>query len=673
MAPSTDTLLHEILEAQAAGAPDNVALECHPNARWTYRGLNEISDRLARWLKGRRADRQGVVALNMAKSDVCIISILGILKAGKAWLPLPLDAPQARIGQIVCSCDIELILCSESSQRSVTNLAPCTNLDEMLESPELHTCSVKNLKERTRDTKDLCHILFTSGSTGVPKGVMIEHRAVVHNVWALVERFGLHGRTRTLQFAAPTFDIFGLDLFMTFVCGGCLVMAPQSTIMEDITTFVQNAGITYAQLKPTVIQFIDPEGVPDLEILVSSGEALPQHLASVWRSRVSLVNAYGPTETIICTVQELSGNDVDAACNVKAVAGLDVCVLAEESGEPVAERKIGEICVAGPQLLRGYCSIQHDLESPKWVRNGRRYYRTGDVGRVEGCSAAPKTFRYLGRRDGQVKVHGVRLELGDVEQSILSYPLVKQCAALLPVHGCSAGRLCAVVAPHSSAQLTLSSSDKSAHAESDFAAESTLQPLPVQVLCATSDIINALQEAKHAAAEQLPTHAIPSTWWAVKRLPLTSSGKIDRMKLRVWLEDMDPEAYLCLLNSFTGIPDEPVDLANDKETRLLQSLWAEVLNRPTISIGTACSFVELGADSLDVTRLVSRARKAGLSINFSKVYATKSIQELVLRKLLKACHLMTPKARATCLLACFRALGHSRHSWTMQRRYVRSG
>ena len=628
---SSCLLVHRLLEVQAAKTPKSDALEFGPNVLFTYYGLNEISNRLARYLKDHRFLGRGVVAICLEKTHVLVIAILAVLKAGMAWVPLPMDAPPARIEQYLSSCDVELVLHSKSSRHVGADLAPCIKLDEVLQSPELQSYPGSNLEEDGRRPTDLCHILFTSGSTGVPKGVMIEHKAVVHNVGALAKQFNLNCQTRTLQFAAPTFDIFGLDLFMTFAAGGCVVMAPLSTIVGDITTFMSKARITYAQLTPTVIQLIDPAGVPSLQVLASSGEALSQNLASQWRHKVRFFNAYGPTETIVCTIQELSGNQVDAACIGRAIAGLKVCLFADGLVEEVPEGEIGEICVAGPQLFRGYLCAQNELKISECFVNRERYYRTGDMGRTETCATGEKILRYLGRRDGQVKVRGIRVDLGDVEHSILTCPVIKHCAAILPACGSSASHLCSIIVLRSPIAAIDASPHQSLELLHPPPAISTSQISPIDVLNTSPYVLSAIREAKSAAATRLPTHAIPSSWWAVRQLPLTSSGKIDRIKLRAWLENMDRQAYIHHMQSFSDEPQQP-SCSSDVGMQLLQSLWAEVLDRPVSSMATDVSFMELGADSLDVLRLISKARKAGLDLNFAQVIAAKTIRGVTHRQ-----------------------------------------
>ncbi|KAL8656289.1 MAG: hypothetical protein Q9226_002718 [Calogaya cf. arnoldii] len=533
-----------------------------------------------------------------------------------------MDAPGARMEQILRSCEVAFILTTGPQETGLCSIAPCIELDEVLASRNLKSYPSSNLSRSSRNGTDLCHILFTSGSTGIPKGVKIGHAAVMHNVLVLVKNFNLTDRTRTLQFAAPTFDIFGLDLFMTFACGGCLVMALPSTVLEDITDFIQEAGITYTQLTPTIIQLIDPAGVPSLEVLASSGEALPTSLADKWRHRVRLINAYGPTETIVCSIQHLSGNDIDSACIGQGLDGLDVCLLADGSLDEVPEGEIGEICVAGPQLYQGYCSLEPNVKARECGRAGQRYYRTGDRGRMEHHPSGARTIRYLGRTDNQVKVHGIRVELGDIEQSILAYEKVRYCAVVLPQEGSFAGRLCVVVVPRSSLFTPESFRNQSVDSKDKPQAK------PVQMLRPSADVLEFLQDAKIIASERLQSRMLPTNWWPVKEMPLTSSGKIDRMKLRNWLEEIQTKPYAAQMGSTTnglGLGKDPI---GHEYIRLLQSIWAEVLGRPAATINPTISFVELGADSLDIIQFISKARRAGCHVTFPQVYAAKTIRQL---------------------------------------------
>ena len=405
-------------------------------------------------------------------------------------------------------------------------------------------------------------------------------------------------------------------------------MAPHATVVADITSFMHKTAITYAQLTPTVIQLVDPRRLPKLQILASSGEALPQDLAGRWRDQVRLFNVYGPTETNAVTVQGLSGNQLDAACIGRAVAGNEVCLLADQSVNEVPDGEVGEICVAGPQLFRGYLCVQVAMETPETRRNGKRFYRTGDLGQLEISAMGEKVLRCLGRKDDQLKIHGIRVDAGDIEQSIMLATVVRSCAVILPQGGSSAGRLCCIIVPEPSITngASLCQSVGNSAAQTDTTTGS--QCLPVQVLHASTEVLWVIEEAKYAATTNLPTHAIPTNWWAVKEIPLTPSGKTDRLKLRVWLEQMDQQSFLNHLKTPTTDSQQPKHVSKDAKMQVLRSLWAEVLGRPSSTIETNISFVALGADSLDVIRFITQARKADLDLSLSQIYSARTIEAL---------------------------------------------
>ncbi|KHO00454.1 Amino acid adenylation [Metarhizium album ARSEF 1941] len=614
-------LLHEILEEQARRTPENVAIEFHPDLTVTYHELNSQANRLARHLEKCKAQNREVVAVCFDKSPLLVVAIIAILKAGMAWVPVPMDAPPARISSILGACDAGFALCSASARRIVQDLTCLIVLDDLLNDPDFLAYPITNLAGH-RKPSDLCHILFTSGSTGLPKGVALEHRAVMHCVWAMVQEFGLTAETRTLQFSAATFDAFSLDVFMSIACGGCLVMASPSTMVADMTAFVRNSRVTYAHLTPTILDMIDPLRVPDFQTVSSTGEALSESLANKWRRRVRLFNSYGPTETIVCTIQYLGGNEVDASCIGKAVPGLDVCLLAPGELDEVAAGKVGEICVAGPHLFRGYVSAEKlpepEMKRRECLRNGVRYYRTGDMARMEACpGGGGHTLRYLGRRDGQVKVHGARTDLGDVEQSILACEAVRNCVVILPRSGPSQGRLCCIVTLRASPTAGTNGGSHKAQFMGDS----------VELLSPCRDVLSALERGRDVAAARLPTHALPTSWWAVKEFPLTSSGKVDRVRLRSLVERMEKGFYIQHIRDFAGraqIQTSPSSIVEQQ----LQSLWADVLGRPLSNIDTTVSFIQLRADSLDVIRFIAKARTRGIEMDIPQVYTAKTIRQL---------------------------------------------
>jgi amino acid adenylation domain-containing protein len=593
-------------------------LEFFPQGRLTYHELNNQSNSLASFLREKQLPGRDVVALSSEKSPLLVVAVLAVLKAGMVWIPLPADATEDRVQYILETSKAGLILEYTSNSLSIRTDLDVIHLNEMYQDDTLFPHITTNLDLDSRSERDLCHILFTSGSTGTPKGVMIEHRAVRHNALELTKMFNLGSDTRTLQFAAPTFDIFGLDLFMTFACGGCLIMAPRELMMEDMTEFLVKMNITYTQLTPTVIQTIEPERVSSLRVLASSGEALPQSLADRWRHNVKLFNAYGPTETIVCTVEDLSKNkDIDAACVGRQVDRLDVRLLADDEARSVPLGEVGEICVAGPQLLRGYLSSKGQFQPPECYIDGARFYRTGDLGRSELSKAGVRTIRLIGRRDAEVKLRGIRIDLAEVERSIATTcSQVDKCVVVMPRSGSSSGSL--------STFVVLSNVPDVHDTVSSFATDR------IQLFGSSKWTCSILGEAKKAASKQLPSLTMPKMWWPVRRIPLTSSGKVDRFQLRSWLEQLQEEDLLELIQ---GYGSQAVDhtLEASLEERQLQAVWAEVLLRPASAIPVTDSLADLGADSLDVIRMASKSRDVGVDVNAADIFSAKTIRELAMR------------------------------------------
>lgn len=614
---SPGQLLHHIFEDQVSKSPESCALEFFPRGRLTYHELNNQSNSLACFLREKQLPGRDVVALSSEKSPLLVVAVLAVLKAGMVWIPLPADATEDRVQYILETSKAGLILNYTSNEPPIRTDLGVIHLNEMYQDDNPLPYTTTNLDLDSRSERDLCHILFTSGSTGTPKGVMIEHRAVRHNAMELTKMFNLDSNTRTLQFAAPTFDIFGLDLFMTFACGGCLVMAPRELMMEDMTEFLAKMNITYTQLTPTVIQTIDHERVPSLQVLASSGEALPQALAGRWRHNVKLFNAYGPTETIVCTVEDLSENkDIDAACVGRQVDGLDVRLLANDEARPVPLGEVGEICVAGPQLLRGYLSSKGQFQPPECYINGVRFYRTGDLGRSELSKAGVRTIRLIGRRDAEVKLRGIRIDLAEVERSIVTCSQVCECVVVMPRSGSSSGSL--------STFVVLSNVPDALDTGSSFATDR------IPLLGSSKWTCSILGEAKKAASKQLPSLTMPKMWWPIRRIPLTSSGKVDRFQLRSWLEQLQEEDLLELIQ---GYGSQAVDhtLEASPEERQMQAVWAEVLLRPASAIPVTDSLAALGADSLDVIRMASKSRQVGVDVNAADIFSAKTIRELIKR------------------------------------------
>jgi len=552
----------------------------------------------------------------MEKSELLIVTVLAVLKANMISVPLDIASPASRLEHILKLCSCHAILTVTQSEQSIYELARIVRIDILVASPELQRLSGDNIDNASFTTEhQICHILFTSGSTGLSKGVKTLHSAVAHNTLAFAGVFKLDHNTRALQFAAPTFAIFVLDTFQTLFSGGCLILATRATIMADITTFIRNSEITFCWLTPTVSRLIDPTQVPSLKILLSSGENLPVEVAERWKQQTScsLWNTLGSTETLAYTVHNLSESSTSSSHVGQAIPGMKVILLEQGSCDEVEEGRQGEICVAGPQLLQGYLGSS-DPQSRNIYIGGTRFFRTGDLGIVEKVACGRTSIRYIGRDDSQVKINGVRIDLGAVETSITGCPLVSQGVALVPRAGNITGQLTAIIALNPSCNgLALSTRPSHQSSHSITALESSFM------------LISQLGQVKDYVHKALPVYAVPRHWWIVATLPMTTNGKIDRFNLRLWLERMDRSEYLTHIGSWTKTED--IFALEALETKL-KSLWVEVLELPELVLRHDASFFEYGADSLTVTRLVSKAREVELSITYEQVFIHKTIRNL---------------------------------------------
>ena len=552
----------------------------------------------------------------MEKSEFLIISVLAILKANMISVPLDIHAPDIHLEHIIELCRCRIILTVSDSAHCAIKLAQIIQVDTVVAGQETQRLSQDNLDNNLSTSENqVCHILFTSGSTGMSKGVKITHHAVAHNTLVFSQILALDESTRSLQFAAPTFAVFVLDVFQTLFSGGCLVMATREAIMADITTFIRDSKITFCWLTPTVSRFIDPARVPSLRILLSSGENLPAQVAEKWKRQRSctLWNSLGSTEALAYTMQNLTNSPASSSHVGQAIPGMKVVILESESDKEVAEGERGEICVAGPQLLHGYLS-KNNAHSRDTYIGGIRFFRTGDFGIFDRLACGRLSIRCIGRGDSQVKINGVRLDLGDVEMSISACALVKQAVVLIPQAGVVSGQIIAIIIANYISH------------NSNLAIQSSQVSNLIAVSESSSQLLSQLNRIKDHARKTLSANAIPRHWWIMETLPLLTSGKIDRFKIRTWLETMDRSEYLIHIKSWTNTENLFGVEALEMKMKIL---WADILDLPEPIIQYDVSFFEFGADSLTVTRLVARARDIGLTFTYEQVFTHKTIRQLV--------------------------------------------
>lgn len=544
------TTIVSLFEEQADAAPDRVAA-VFEEREMTYGALDGRANAIAR-----RLPRAGtVVGVFLDRSLHLLPSLLGVLKAGCAYLPLDPEYPALRIAQMLDDCAPAVVLTTRDLAERLPAATPLLFVDD--------DESVAARVAHPIDENDLAYILYTSGSTGAPKGVEIPHSALANLLFSMRERPGMTARDALLAVTTISFDIAALELFLPLVCGGRVVIAPSETAVDGrrLAARLRQGDITMMQATPSTWRMLLAagwEGDVALKVLCG-GEALRPDLAGELLARCrTLWNVYGPTET---TIWSSAGEIVaGGALSIgRPIRNTRFYVL-DALLQPVPIGVPGELFIAGAGVARGYrrrpgLTASHFLPDPFAAEAGARMYRTGDVARL----AADGTFEILGRADHQLKVRGHRVEPGEIEDALLRHTGVAEAAVV--AHGDS---LAAYVVPHNGAL--------------DAAA------------------------LREYVAERLPQYMVPGTVVLLDALPRTPAGKIDRAAL-------PPPA------PHSSAPAAPLD---DFE-RAIAAVWSAALGVPIL--GRNDGFFDLGGHSLKATAVLFRLeRDLGLSAGVTDIF-----------------------------------------------------
>ncbi|MGV0804438.1 amino acid adenylation domain-containing protein [Mycolicibacterium setense] len=420
-------LAPELLTAAVAADPDGLAVVDDPR-EFTYRQLDEASNRLARVLIGAGVGPERAVGVAMARSAELVIAWWAVLKAGGVYVPVDRTHPAERIATVLDASEAVCVLARGEDLGAGVGTRTVIDMDAL----DLSAASAEPITDADRlaplAVDDAAYVIFTSGSTGTPKGVAISHAGVLGVAAATRELFGVGAGARVLMVAAPTFDASVFEWLWAAASGAALVVAPPDSYAgEALTAVIEEQHVEAALITPSVVATLDRTRLGGLTTLITGGEACPAELVAAWAPGRRMFNAYGPTEvTIWATWSALSaGEPVRIGAPVPGTCALVLDVRLN----PVPVGVVGELYVAGPVLARGYVG-RSDLTADRFVANpfgapGTRLYRTGDLVRWNSDGA----LEYLGRADAQVKLRGQRLELGEIENTLLACPPVARAAA----------------------------------------------------------------------------------------------------------------------------------------------------------------------------------------------------------------------------------------------------
>ncbi|EFQ86310.1 hypothetical protein PTT_18488, partial [Pyrenophora teres f. teres 0-1] len=598
--PPVERCIHDLYAEQVKVRPDDPAI-CAWDGDTTYWELDKLSTRLASHLISLGITTEEMVPLCFDKSMWAVVAMLAVLKSGGAFVPLEPTHPITRHEEIFKQTKARVVL---TSVQHKTLWPDSTRTVLAIDETFISQLSCENTITYSKSKPcNTIYVMFTSGSTGIPKGVVLEHRAVATSCLAHGRAIKIAPNTRALQFSAYTFDASIAEIITTLIHGGCVCIPSEDDRRNALSETMNTMKVNWAQLTPTVARLLDPQKIPSLEVLVLGGERVSSVDWERWGNRVEQINAYGPTEcSVWCAFHHNGAQDFQSGMIGKPIASVGWVVDEDDHNRLVPIGSIGELLVEGPIIARGYFNDTLKTEkvfinNPTWLVEGSnghagrqgRLYKTGDL--VYCC--ADGNMVYIGRKDGQVKIHGQRVELGEIEHHL------HEC---MPEIENIAVEIISPIADETKSMVA-------AFLQLDKQAWQKTQEDKLHGDKSTASIIVPVQ-LEEELTQRLPAHMVPTVFFALANFPLTVSGKADRRRLKEIGASFTSQQLTVMRRCLHGPKRHP----STENEKALQQLWAGVLAIDADSIGLDDSFFRLGGDSIAAMKLVGEARRAGIHL-----------------------------------------------------------
>lgn len=598
--------VHQVFEQEAARRPEAIAVRFEDRTL-TYRELNERANQLAHRLRNLGVGPETMVGTMIERSLEMVIALVGILKAGGAFVPLDMNYPAERLAFMASDTKAPVLIAQKKvlerlagqswlPARTLTIDGEPNDLKE--QNVDRHSTNPHNVSSHSLDRhsnenpanltkpESLAYVMYTSGSTGRPKGVMVPHRAVVRLV-KNTEYIEFTEQDVFLQFSPVSFDASTLEIWGALLNGGCVAVAsPDTKSLEEIGATIRRHGVTTAWLTAGLFNLMveqRPDDLKPLRQLLAGGDALSvSHVKRALKDlpNTRLVNGYGPTEgtTFTCchtiTAEDAEGTSIPIG---HPIANTQVYIL-NSDGTPVAVGEEGELFVGGDGVARGYLN-QPELTAERFVANpfggdpSGKLYRTGDL----ACYRADGTIEFRGRIDQQIKISGYRIEPGEIEATLAEHPKIKSAVVVARHDGSGQKKLVAYVVPQNGSY--------------------------------------SAAELRAYLQEKLPAYMLPNALVSLEALPLSPNGKLDRDALPAPDAGRAPvaEGAAATKSELDGSGSEGSGNEGSGEEALglerkIAAVWAKVLGLS--EVGPEVNFFDIGGDSLSLLEVHAELQKA---------------------------------------------------------------
>lgn len=611
-----DDTIVSVIERQFSSRASATAIESW-DGQLSYQQLDDRSAAVAKRLLAHHGVRTGnTVVFCMDRSALTVVVMLGIMRAGGVFVGLSPEYPKHRIQTIVRHCEPRLIVADAANLSLVEgltgsggdaiNVVDAMTLDSAKMTPERRLPQLSS--------KHLAYMVYTSGTTDVPKGILIDHGSLSTSVVVgHGRRLNYSADLRVLHFISLNFDISLMEIFTTLAFGACLCVPSEHQRASDPVGAMNQLKVNLAILTPSICRTFRPQDVPSLKILGLGGEPMARQDLERFADRVQVFNGYGPTEATILVSALGPMKVTDDPTNIGyAVDGTRLWVTEIEDTRRLAPiGSVGELVVESRQLARGY--VRDEAKTAKvfvgnlpWHETTARVYKTGDLVRY----APDGSLRYLGRKDTQIKLRGYRMELAEIEHQLREcWPMADVAVeSIVPTHGTKdTAILVAFVsnAPAGDFQVI-----------PDAVREGADAALPVLVSPSVTKNL----------ARKLPSYMLPSAFFTIERFPLTINGKLDRKRLRDMAEHSSVSQLTVRQSQGFGNGD-PWAGSSELERRL-RSLWSEVLGIEETKILPDDGFFQLGGDSLLSMKLSVAARRNKIPVTAPLVLRHSTVRAL---------------------------------------------